>query len=60
MRDGRLYFVKKQTATTLTVVPYRWWHGTGIWWKFLLGLLFGTLISQGIVHWEQLMRWLAL
>ena len=58
--NGQLFVVKKQSAMTLTMVPYRWWHGQGarMLLRVLLGFLFGTLISQTILHWHQLMEWL--
>jgi hypothetical protein len=56
--DGKLFFVKKQTPTTLTVVPLRWWHNQGFVWKFLLGMILGTIISRTIIHWDAIVSWL--
>lgn len=45
LQDGTRYIVKRQTGSTLTVVPMRWWHRIPWLWvlTFTAGAAVGTL-----------------
>ena len=52
LQDGTRYVVKRQTGSTITLVPMRWWHR--IPWRAVLfglaGLVVGQLLSRFIVE----------
>lgn len=51
LRDGSEFVVKKQTATTLTLVPRRWWHKVPWWAVFAVAFILGAFVGQLVWHW---------
>lgn len=44
--DGQVFVVRKATATTLTLVPFRWWHR--IPWTTILAFMVGAGVGRWI------------
>lgn len=44
LQDGTRYVVRKQTGSTITLVPMRWWHR--VRWRWVFAFAVGAAVGQ--------------